>query len=61
MPAKRDKSARNGLIVGLAGNQHGVVTRAQLIACGVSGSGISDHEGAAAAKTIGALLGARAA
>jgi very-short-patch-repair endonuclease len=43
MPDKRDRSGRDGLIAGIAGNQHGVVTRAQLVERGVSTSSISDR------------------
>jgi very-short-patch-repair endonuclease len=43
MPDKRDRSGRDGLIAGIAGNQHGVVTRAQLVERGVSTSSIADR------------------
>jgi very-short-patch-repair endonuclease len=43
MPAQSDKSSPDSLISRIASNQHGVVTRAQLIAAGVSGSAISDR------------------
>lgn len=43
MPDKRDRSGRDGLIAGIAGNQHGVVTRSQLVEAGVSTSSISDR------------------
>ena len=43
MPDKRDNSGRDGLIADIAGSQHGVVTRAQLVERGVSTSSISDR------------------
>jgi very-short-patch-repair endonuclease len=43
MPAKRDKSGQDSAIASIAARQHGVVTRAQLVAAGVSESGISDR------------------
>jgi very-short-patch-repair endonuclease len=43
MPDKGDKSSRDGRIARIASGQHGVVTRAQLVACEVSTSAISDR------------------
>jgi very-short-patch-repair endonuclease len=43
MPAKRDKSGQDAEIASIATRRHGVVTRAQLVAAGVSESGISDR------------------
>jgi very-short-patch-repair endonuclease len=43
MPAKRDKSGQDAVIASLAASQHGVIVRAQLVAAGVSESGISDR------------------
>jgi very-short-patch-repair endonuclease len=43
MPDKRDKSSRDGAVVRIANGQHGVITRAQLVACGISTSSISDR------------------
>jgi very-short-patch-repair endonuclease len=39
----RDKPDRDARIARVAATQHGVITRAQLIGCGVSGSAISDR------------------
>ena len=43
MADKRDKPSRDGRIACIASAQHGVITRAQLVSCGVSTSAISDR------------------
>jgi very-short-patch-repair endonuclease len=43
MPDKRDKSGRDAAIALIASRQHGVITRAQLVAAGISTSAISDR------------------